>query len=147
MTNIFKENVNLFAPYSNEYLFDFIYLLDYSDNDLKSVQQGKKIKFEVIDVIKKLLDLKIILIYSWCNNPELNNKNLTIEETIFHIETIWFNGATFPDFYGMVMFGTQKWYADKLWEIGMTHTTNWESFVNEKIGDLEEWIEKNKPKV
>ena len=28
----------------------------------------------------------------------------------------------------------------------MTDTTNWETFVNYKIGDLEQWIEENRPK-
>jgi hypothetical protein len=28
----------------------------------------------------------------------------------------------------------------------MTPTTNWETFVKEKIGNLEKWIEDNRPK-
>jgi len=28
----------------------------------------------------------------------------------------------------------------------MTQTTNWEWFVENKIGDLEKWIEENRPK-
>ena len=51
-----------------------------------------------------------------------------------------------PNFYGMVTFGSKKWYVNKLEEQGLTDTTDWETFVKNKIGDLEQWIEENRPK-
>ena len=56
---------------------------------------------------------------------------------------MWFENAIFPDFYGIVMFGNEKWYTDKLEDLGLTQTTNWENFVKTKIGDLEKWIEES----
>ena len=61
-------------------------------------------------------------------------------------DKIWFEGAKFPDLYGMVIFGTQKWYTEALEKKGMTNTTNWKLFVKNKIGNLEQWIEDNRPK-
>lgn len=144
--NIFTKNLNLLAPCSNEYLFNYIYLLGYTDEDLRNSQNYNNIKYEVIEVLKQLFIIEVIEVQNWCNNSELNNKYLTIEDTIKNIDKIWFEGATFPDFYQMVLFGTPKWYTDKLWELGITHTTNWENFVSDKIGDLKQWIEDNKPK-
>ncbi len=45
----------------------------------------------------------------------------------------------------MVIFGSQKWYIKKLENLGLTHTTDWEWFVENKIGNLEDWIKKNRP--
>ena len=140
---IFKEvNVNLFSPCSNEFLFDFIYLLGYTDKEIND----KKIKEDVLSTLEILFNLKIIFIYKWFKESELNDRDLSIGETIAHINRIWFKGATYPDFYNMVMFGSQKWYVDKLWDMGMSHTTNWKWFVENKIGNLEKWIEENRPK-
>ena len=144
--NIFKKNINLFAPFSNEYLFDYIYLLGYTDKDLKKSCGYDEIKAETLWILEKLLNLKIIYIYTWCNNSHLNGKVMSSKEILKQIDSLWFKGAEYPDFYEMVMFGTQEWYTDKLWKMGMNHTTNWETFVKNNIGDLEQWIEENRPK-
>ena len=141
--DVFKgKNINLFSPYSNELLYDYIYSLEYTDEASKDW----KARHVVLSVLKTLFELDVIYVYKWYNQPELKNKKLTINETIIKIDDIWFENAIYPDFYNMVMFGSQKWYVDALEKIGMTHTTNWENFVKEKIGDLEQWIERNRPK-
>ena len=45
----------------------------------------------------------------------------------------------------MVMFKHKDWYVDALEKKGLTSTTDWKTFVKEKIGDLEKWIEDNRP--
>ena len=141
--DIFKgKNVNLFCPGANEFLYDYIYLLGYTDN----ASNDWKARHIVLSVLKHLLELDIIYIYSWYNQPELKGKRMTIDEIIKKIDNLWFENAIFPDFYNMVMFGSKKWYIEALRKLGMTHTTNWEAFVKETIGDLEQWIEENRPK-
>ncbi len=105
-----------------------------------------KAKFVILNILKFLLELKVIYVFNWGNAQPPNIQDFSNEDVINHIDKNWIIGAKYPDFYSMAMFGSTKWYVDKLEELGMTHTTNWESFVSEKIGDLEKWIEENKPK-
>ena len=141
--NIFKnEYINLFCPNSNEYLFDYIYILGFKDIDSKNW----KSRLVVLSVIEYLFKLKIINIYNWPNNPELDKKKMTIKEIIVTIDNLWDYNATFPDFYGIVIFGSQNWYVEALKKNGLSQTINWENFVKNKIENLENWIEENKPK-
>jgi len=55
-------------------------------------------------------------------------------------------GADFSDFNSMPMFKHKDWYLNALKEKGLTHTTNWECFVENEIGDFKQWIMKNKPR-
>lgn len=139
---LFKtKNINLFCPWTNEYLFDYIYTLGYADKDLPDW----RIKIVVLSTVKILLSYNIVNIYKWIDNNQLSSQNLTTDEIILEIDKIWFESATYEDFFKMVMFGTPEWYTNKLKEIGMTETTNWQVFVNENIGDLKKWIEENRP--
>ncbi|MDG2193281.1 MAG: hypothetical protein P8K77_00200 [Polaribacter sp.] len=140
--NIFKNGyINLFCPNSNEYLFDYIYALGFKDIDSKNW----KPRLVILSVLEYLFRLKIINVYSWPNHPELEKKGMTIKETIETIDKLWSNNATFPDFYGIVMFENQKWYTEALEKKGLTQTTNWEKFIENEIGDLEKFIEDNRP--
>jgi len=139
--DIFKgKTINLFAPNSNEYLYDYIYLLEYKDEDANNW----KSRLVILSVLKYLLKLKIIYIYSWCDE-NLNDENRSIDEIISQINIKWKKNTIFPDYYNIVMFGTQNWYIEKLTKLGMTNTTNWETFVKDNIGNLEKWIEENRP--
>ncbi len=67
------------------------------------------------------------------------------EEIIRHLNKVWFEGADFEHFYGMPMFKYKDWYLNALKKEGLTPYTYWRTFVKEKIGDLEKWIEENRP--
>ena len=139
---LFKpNNIDLFCPWTNEYLFDYIYALGYTDKDLSN----SKIKTEVLFVLKMLLSYQVINIYDWGEDSPLSTTNITPDETISEIDRIWFDAATYEDFFKMVMFGTPDWYTHKLKEMGMTETTNWQTFVNNNIDDLKKWLEENQP--
>ena len=138
----YEENISLFAPSSNEFLYNFIYQLGYKDEDANDW----KARFIVLSVIKELFELRVLSVHSWCNDEKLNNENLSIDEIINRIDYLWKKNTKYPDYYNMLVFGTQKWYIDKLRSLGMTNTTDWNSFVEKKIGNLEKWIELNKPK-
>lgn len=49
-------------------------------------------------------------------------------------------------FLGMVMFTHPTWYIDKLNGLGLSPTTDWKWFVENKIGNLKKWINYNRPK-
>ncbi len=145
---IFKEiyegrNLYLFAPYDNEYLYNYIQHLGY---DIEDASKDWRKRLVVLSVIKSLMELDIIYIHNWCNNSQLNDMEMTIDETLSHINELWKKDSKFPDFYAIVMFGTKKWYSDKLHEMGLTQVTDWNQFLNANIPDLKLWIEENKPK-
>ncbi len=139
---IFNKNyIGLFCPDSNEYLYNYIYELGYTDNDSKNW----KCRYIVLSVIKYLLDNQVIYIYDWPNYPEIK-KNMSNADIIKTIDKLWLKESKYPDFFGMVIFGTSKWYKDNLERLGLTIYTDWNKFVQSEIGDLEKWIENNKPK-
>ncbi len=139
---IFNKNyIGLFSPYSNEYLYNYIYELGYTDKD----SGNWKCRFIVLSTINYLLENKIIYIYDWPNHPSINKK-LSNEDIIKTIDKSWLQESKYPDFFGMVIFGTSQWYKDNLERLGMTIYTDWNKFVQSEIGDLEKWIENNKPK-
>lgn len=137
-----EENIGLLSPYSFEFVNHLIGQLGYSQDQYDDTN----VKEEVLKVLKLLFELKILRVFDWMNNPELNNKIMSAEDTIKHIDDKWFVGIKYPDFYDIVMIGTQDWYINNLELLGMSHTTNWNTFVKEKIGNLELWIENNRPK-
>lgn len=143
--NIFDDKyVELFCPYDGvEFIQNIILGLGYTNKNLSS-QKAKK---EALIVIEELLNLNLIYVFHWGqNHSSMVGKVFTIKQTINYIDSLWFQGAGYSDFYGMVMFGYKKWYVEELEKLGMTHTTNWKEFVKNKIGNLEKWIEDNKPK-
>ncbi|MBO0324184.1 hypothetical protein J0X14_17880 [Muricauda sp. CAU 1633] len=141
--NIFDEqNLDLFIPNDGvEFIYSILQNLGYRDFTTKKARKHG------LDVLNKLFELDLIEIFSWGKHHDLlNNLNLTKNQTIKLIDNIWFVGADFEDFLNMPMFRHKDWYLKALDNEGLTSTTNWKTFVNEKIGDLEQWIEKNRPK-
>ncbi|NJB38198.1 hypothetical protein [Croceivirga sp. JEA036] len=143
--NFFKnKSIDLFHPEGIELISTILFGLGFNYDNLKSDQARK----EGIYFIKNLIDLELIEIYHWGNYHEsLKNVKMTNEETIKNIEKVWFVGADVPDFYGMLILKYKDWYVDALKKEGLELTgRDWKSFVTEKIGDLEKWIEENRPK-
>lgn len=147
MINIFdKKYVDLFYPYHNEILWEIADEIGYN-NDYTNPNAKK----ETLNVLKQMLDLDIINILCWVTKPELENKNLTNKEIIKEIDKMWVKETDYPDFYSIVIFGLPKWYKEGLEALGLSEMPtkdelSWEYFVEYKIGNLEGWIEKNRPK-
>lgn len=137
-----KKFINTLSPYYLEYLWDLISVLGFKNSEVNEESTKKS----VLKAIQIMLNLKVLKISNWIKEPELNKKRLSINETLENIDRIWFKGANYQDFYDMIMFENQKWYIESLEKAGMNPTTNWKKFVKENIGNLEKWINENKPK-
>jgi len=139
--------LNLYCPLHTEHLWDFIAEVLDKKNIPYEGSKKKNLKNEVLEIISKLLDYNLIYIGNeWLDQSTIKKWKLSNEEIIKKIDDIWFESAEYPDFFNMIWFGFEDWYKNKIKILGMTDTTNWETFVNYKIGDLEQWIEENRPK-
>jgi hypothetical protein len=141
---LFKfKNIQLFNPYDGvEFIYSILQGLGYCNNNFKS-KKGRK---EGLEVIEKLFELELIEIFSWGKYVDkLKSKELSNSEKMKFIEELWFIEADYPDFLNMPMFKFKKWYIKNLEKHGFNHFTNWEWFVKNKIGDLEKFIENNRP--
>ncbi|MDG1571953.1 hypothetical protein OZ410_06465 [Robiginitalea sp. M366] len=139
-------NIDLFCPGTIEFIFDIIYQLGYTDEDLNSPSKETIVKKDVLKSIKDLMELNVLSVKSWYEKSEFSKENPEIDEIINRIDGIWFKGAKYPDFFNMVLFDVPDWYINTLKDLGMSDTTNWKNFVETHIGDLEQWIKKNKPR-
>lgn len=107
----------------------------------------KQARIDGLKVIAQLFDLDLIEIFHWGNHQNvLNGIKLDKSEIIKIIGNIWFVGADYSDFMGMSMFRHKDWYVEALKREGLKlNGMDWKTFVEEKIGNIEKWIEKNRP--
>ncbi len=134
-------NTKLYCPFAVELLFDFFGEFEIRTNETYTTEKKKK----VLSKIRQMLD-KEILFLSERKNDKFIKWNFSTDEAIRRLENLWNDDTQFSDFYNMVWFGYQEWYIDKLHSLGFKKAENWNDFLNEKIGDLEQWIEENRPK-
>lgn len=135
------DKLDLFIPEGIEYIHDVLNSIGFTN------YTSKDARVKGLETIKKLLNLKLIEIFSWGKyNNEFKDEEFSTDEIIMHLRTVWFEGADFSDFISMPMFKYKDWYVQAQENAGLTHTTNWKWFVKSKIGDLEQWIEEHRPK-
>ena len=141
--NIFdKTNILLYEPYDG---VEMIYRILENINHLECTT--KNARRDGLRVINKLFELELIEVFHWGSyENELRGKKLSIFEKMMYLQELWFIGADFGDLASMPMFKYKDWYVKNLENLGLTHYTDWKVFVEEKIGDIEKWIEKNRPK-
>ncbi len=142
--NIFKENnILLFEPYNGvEYIYSILQNIGLYPN-FTSIESRRK----GLITINELFKLDLIYFYHWGKyENELKNKELTIFEKMMYIQELWVIGSNFEDFHDMTMFKYKNWYIEGLENLGMTIYTDWKEFVKSEIGDLEKWIDDNRPK-
>lgn len=136
-----KKNIELFMPDGVEYIYTILQGIGYSNNNFKS-RKGRQ---EALEIIQKLFELELIEVFRWGeHHNKLKDKDISNEEIMKHIKEVWFIGADFEDFISMPMFKYKDWYLNAL-EKGGENFSLWIDFFNE-IGDLEKWIEENRPK-
>ena len=139
---LFSEKyINLFIPGDG---VEFIYSILQNSGITDFASSKSRVKG--LEIISTLFSMELIEVFHWGEEHEvLKNKNLSKAETLDYIEKVWFVGADFPDFYAMPMFNFKDWYVQNLEKMGLDHYTDWEWFVRNKIGNLEKWIEENRP--
>lgn len=144
MSSIFNNKyINLFNPDDGvEFIYSIIQSLGYGIKDFKSLE----VRTETLEAIRQLLKIEMLEAYSWHGHdvksevPKLSN-----EEILKKVEEQWFIGADYVDFLSIVMFCHPIWYKEKLEELGFKPTTDWVWFIENKIGNIEKWIQDNKP--
>ena len=136
-----SKNTELFMPDGVEFIYNVLENIGFVNyTSIEAKEKG-------LDAIQKLLELELIEVFHWGEyHNELKDKDISNEEIMKHIDEVWFIGADFEHFISMPMFKYKNWYLNSLEKEGLTMTTNWKKFVKEKIGDLEQWIEENRPK-
>ncbi|RSC96104.1 hypothetical protein [Tenacibaculum singaporense] len=137
-----KENIGIFTPYSGVETIGSILqnINHYKDFTTIKARRGG------LQVINKLFELDLIEVFHWGKyEHELKDKELSTFEKMMYLQELWFIGADFADFFSMPMFKYKDWYIKKLEDLGMTHYTDWTTFVDENIDDLVKWIEENRP--
>lgn len=142
--NIFdKSSIGLFSPYSGIESIDSILREIGHSKDFTT----KKARREGLLVLNELFDLELIDVFHWGSyEKELKDIELPNSIKMILIQELWFIGADFVDLTNTPMFKYKDWYITKLEKLGMSHTTDWENFVKNKIGSIEKWIMENKPK-
>lgn len=137
-----KENLDVFMPNDGvEFIYSILQNLGYRNFTTKTAREHG------LKIIYQLFDLELIEIFHWGRyNKIFENITFDKTQTLRLINNIWFEGADYSDFVGMIIFKHKDWYLKSLEKEGLTHSTNWKWFVENKIGDLEKWIEKNRPK-
>jgi len=135
--------LEFYCPHSIELLFDLFYKFNIKTNE----SYNKKSKQLVLNAIKVLLSQNIIMLGSFDDGENFIEWNIKKEDVLKKIDRKWKIDAEFPDFYNIVWIKYQDWYVYKLKDMGFKSTTNWSSFIENEIGDLEQWIKDNKPKV
>lgn len=137
-----NRHIDVFSPYDGvEYIYSILQNTGHHDFTTRKAREHG------LAVIGGLFDLELIEVFSWGDYQKLfYNLNLDRNQIVKLIDNIWFIGADYSDFIGMPMFKHKDWYIKALEKLGMTHTTDWKTFVEKKIGNLEKWIEENRPK-
>jgi len=88
-----------------------------------------------------------VLENNWMKNKELNKIKLSNNDLIKNIKEKMSSSKSMDEFYDFYWIKYQNWYREGLENKGLNvYTIKWNEFINERIGDLEKWIEENKPK-
>lgn len=136
------KNIELFMPDGVEFISTILSGLGY-DYSNESSEEARE---HGLDTIENLFELELIEVFHWGEyDKRLRGKQVPNIKTMRYIAELWIKGAKAPDFYGMPMFKYKDWYLNALKKEGLTPYTYWRTFVKEKIGDLEKWIEENRP--
>lgn len=133
--------VNFYIPNKIELLFDFFGEFNIKTNE----PYIRERKDKVLNSIKIMLLQNVIYVGKYDENKKFETWNTPVEEIISKLDKIWTENMQFSEFYDMVWFGYKKWYLERLVKESYESTMDWKWFIENKIGNIERWIEENKP--
>lgn len=133
--------MNFYMPYKVEFLFDFFSDFEIKLNEPYTLEKKNK----VLKFIRILLENKIIYAGSYIDNKTFKKWDSPINKIIEDIFLNWKENLDYSDFYNIVLFRYESWYIEALKREGYNDLVDWNWFIEEKIGDLKKWIEKNRP--
>lgn len=143
--DIFSEKYNsILHPFHLENLDQLSVFIKNKNNHLPF----KELKKETLEIISFLLENDIVyaLEQNWMGNKEFKKTKLSNKDIIDKINNNWREDTSWEEFYFMLWFKFQDWYTTKLSAKGLTYySVDWNKFINDKIGNLEQWIQDNKP--
>lgn len=144
--DIFSKKYNsILHPFHLESLNHLSGFIKSTDNSLSFIEMKKN----TLEVLNFLLENNIVYVLEkdFMMNKEFRKIKLSNEEIINEINNNWFEDISWEDFYFMLWFRFQDWYKDRLIAEGLVNKPmKWNDFVKNNIGDLEQWIEENRPK-
>ncbi len=137
--NLYNKNyIKLLCPFALENFWHIVACIKDNNTNIPTYE----LKPIVLEVVEYLLDNKLLFLVMENNN----SSKMTTSEILNFLDVKWKYDMDFIDLYVLAWFKFEKWYVNSLKKKGLDETTNWEYFVKNKIGDLEKWIEENKPK-
>ncbi|MEE9350043.1 MAG: hypothetical protein V3U80_08355 [Flavobacteriaceae bacterium] len=140
--NLFQKTyIDILCPLYTENLWHIISLINnnqISHNELKTT---------VLSILNYLLENKILFVIDEIiDNKTFIRSKLNKDQTIQFIDSKWNEKIDFMDLYLLAWFRFEDWYIDGLTKKGLVSIKDWQKFVAKEIGDLEKWINNNKPK-
>ncbi len=108
---------------------DFQYLYNFIQNvkDYYPKLSEQETKKKVLEVIKILLEKRILDIYNFSDEKKWE---FSIEKSIKRINKIWFKEAGYVDFINMIFFKRQEWFYEELKSKGYNFQDNWFKYVS-----------------
>ncbi len=143
--DLFSKTYNhIFHPFGLESLYHLSTFIK-EKNKVKDVE---KIKLLTLQSVSFLIEKDIISIleYDCTHSKSLKKIESNHKKTIEIIKNKLNDIEKLDELYDFFWFKFKDWYVKGLENLGVSmYTLDWPTFVEEKIGDLEQWIEENKP--
>ncbi|MBO0324181.1 hypothetical protein J0X14_17865 [Muricauda sp. CAU 1633] len=135
------KHIDIFIPDNIEFISFILTSLGYGNTN----ESSEEAREHGLDTIEKLLELELIEVFSWGHyEDKLKGKEIPLIKKMRYMAELWPKGAKRGDFYEMPMFKYKDWYLEAL-ERDAKDFDTYEDFFK-KIGNLEQWIEQNRPK-
>tara|TARA_R100001377_G_C3142603_1_gene93263 strand:+ start:199 stop:648 length:450 start_codon:yes stop_codon:yes gene_type:complete len=145
-SDIFKNiYIDILHPFHLENLWQLVKYVENKTNNLKP----NELKEITLKILTFLLNEKLIYILenNFMYNKDFKRTHLSNTLIMQSINEKWTSSISDDDLYNLAWFKFEDWYINKLSEKGLNiYTMDWNKFLEDNIGDLEQWINHNRPK-
>lgn len=141
--NLFNtKNISLLNPYAIESLYHLgVFIKDKNLN-----LELNRLKDLTLEAFTYLIENNIVYVLerNCMGNKEFNKLKLSKNNIIRAAKEKLLSLENFDELYDFFWFKYQDWYRLGLENNGLSYTVNWNKFIEDNIGDLRQWIDKNK---